>query len=65
MPLLIRVEMPSFVAGCVARGQRITARTAPILFWWVGQTPQALARWVRENGGSISVVTRFKEKGPR
>lgn len=58
MPLLVRVELPGFVAGCEVRGERIVS-AAPILGWWVGQSPQALAAWVVGQGGSIAVVSRY------
>lgn len=61
MLILIRVEMAYFVAGVEAKGERIT-RAAPILARWLGKSPKQLERWVKSNGGSISVVSRYPEE---
>lgn len=59
--ILLRVETVRFVAGAVAKGDRIV-RTAPILKRWHGKTPQALAAWVMQQQGRITVVDRWRDR---
>lgn len=56
--MLIRVELPRFVAGVIANADGRIERTAPILAWSRGKTAGELTAWVMRQGGRITVIER-------